>query len=86
MVKTLKQLFSCLLLLAISVSTVFAQAKKVKEADRLFNNKEYAEALDAYKKASENIRGNKALKAEVTYKQALCFMAFKETKKQKHGL
>lgn len=81
MVKTLKQLITSLLLLAISVSTVFAQAKKVKEADRLFNNKEYAEALDAYKKASENIRGNKALKAEVTYKQALCFMAFKDTKK-----
>ena len=65
MVKTLKQLITCLLLLAISVSTAFAQSKKVKEADRLFNNKEYAEALDAYKKASENIRGNKALQLDL---------------------
>ncbi len=81
MVKTFNQLLTCLLLLALSATTALAQPKRVKEADRLFNNKEFYEALDAYKKASENIRGNKALKAEVTYKQALCYMAFKDTKK-----
>lgn len=78
---TINKLFTAILLLTISASVAYAQPKRVKEADRLFNNKEYYEALEAYKKASESIRGNKALKAEVVYKQALCYMAFKDTKK-----
>lgn len=81
MVKTLRSLLTAIILLAITATNAVAQPKRVKEADRLFNNKEYYEALEAYKKASESARGNKALKAEVTYKQGLCYMAFKETKK-----
>ena len=48
----------------------YAQPKAVKEADRLFNQGNYAEALEAYKKASTKIK-NKGLKAEVAYKQAV---------------
>ncbi|MEX1188076.1 MAG: OmpA family protein [Bacteroidia bacterium] len=81
MVKTYNQFLTATLLLIFIASAAIAQPKRVREADRLYNNKEYYEALEAYKKASESIRGNKALKGEVTFKQALCYMAFNDTKK-----
>ncbi len=82
MVKNLSQTFFALIAALLISGAVIAQPKKVKEADRLFNNKEYYEALEAYGKARESIRGgNKALKAEITYKQALCYMAFNDAKK-----
>jgi peptidoglycan-associated lipoprotein len=63
------------------VSTcALAQNKKVAAADRLFNNKEYYEALNAYKKAMETAK-KKNVKAELTYKQALCFMMINDAKK-----
>lgn len=58
----------------------YAQPKAVKEADRLFNEGNYSEALEAYKKASTKIK-NKSLKAEVAYKQALCYKNFNDTKR-----
>jgi peptidoglycan-associated lipoprotein len=57
-----------------------AQNKKVAAADRLFNNKEYYDALNAYKKAMETAK-KKNVKAELTYKQALCFMMINDAKK-----
>lgn len=80
MVKLYKRLSGLLILMSFSLALI-AQPKAVKEADRLFNNMEYYEALNAYKKASEKVRGNKALKAEIIYKQALCYMMFNDTKK-----
>lgn len=71
-----------LVLLLVSATTgIFAQPKAIKEADRLYDNKEYYEALNAYRKAQDKIKGNKALKAELTYKQGLCYMMFNDTKK-----
>lgn len=52
----------------------------LKEADTQYNRMEYYEALNSYKKASEG-KLTKAQKAEVTYKQALCYMMFNDTKK-----
>lgn len=66
-------------ILALSGSAV-AQNKRVVAADRLFNNKEYYEALNAYKKALEVVKG-KAAKAELTYKQALCYKMVNDPKK-----
>jgi peptidoglycan-associated lipoprotein len=80
MVRLYKRLSGFLVLMSFSAA-LLAQPKAVKEADRLFNNMEYYEALNAYKKASEKVRGNKALKAEMIYKQALCYMMFNDTKK-----
>jgi peptidoglycan-associated lipoprotein len=80
MVKLYQRLSGLLILMSFSLALI-AQPKAVKEADRLFNNMEYYEALNAYKKASEKVRGNKALKAEIIYKQALCYMMFNDTKK-----
>jgi tetratricopeptide (TPR) repeat protein len=80
MLQTVKRfLIGCLLLITTS-GILSAQNKKVVAADRLFNNKEYYEALNAYKKALEGVKG-KALKAELTYKQALCFMMTNDPKK-----
>jgi peptidoglycan-associated lipoprotein len=81
MVKTFNQILTATLLLVFTATAAIAQPKRVREADRLYNNKEYYEALEAYKKASESVRGNKALKAEVIYKQGLCYMAFNDSKK-----
>ena len=63
----------------ISISLI-GQGKKVESADRLFNNKEYYEALNAYKKAMETVK-KKNVKAELTFKQALCFMMINDPKK-----
>ena len=63
----------------ISIS-LFGQGKKVEAADRLFKNKEYYEALNAYKKAMETVK-KKNVKAELTYKQGLCFMMINDAKK-----
>lgn len=81
MVKNLSHSFFTLITALLITGVAAAQPKKVKEADRLYNNKEYYEALEAYGKARESVRGNKALKAELTYKQALCYMAFNDAKK-----
>jgi CheY-like chemotaxis protein len=80
MLQTVKRfLIGCLFLITTS-GVLSAQNKKVAAADRFFNNKEYYEALNAYKKALEGVKG-KALKAELTYKQALCFMMTNDPKK-----
>jgi len=81
MVKSIKRLVIGILLIAVSTGTAVAQNKKVKAADVLFRNKEYYEALNAYKKALETTRGNKALKAELTYKEGLCYMMINDCKK-----
>jgi peptidoglycan-associated lipoprotein len=60
---------------------LIAQPKAVREADKKFNAGEYYDALEGYKKALSSIKGNKALKAELTYKSALCYRKFNDTKK-----
>jgi peptidoglycan-associated lipoprotein len=81
MVKSLKQVVYVLLISIITATAALAQPKAVKEADRLYKNRDYYEALNSYKKALEKVRGNKALKAELTFKQGLCYKMFNDTKK-----
>lgn len=81
MVKSYRQILTVVLMFVLTASTAIAQPKKVKEADRLYNNKEYYEALEAYKVARTKIRGNKALRVEITYKTGLCYRAFNDSKK-----
>ena len=81
MVKSLKQVIYILLVTIITATAAIAQPKAVKEADRLYKNRDYYEALNSYKKALEKVRGNKALKAELTFKQGLCYKMFNDTKK-----
>ena len=74
MIKTIGTIFCSALLL-------FASCKSaLLEGDTKYNNMEYYEALDSYRKASEG-KLTKAEKAEVIYKQALCYMMFNDTKK-----
>jgi peptidoglycan-associated lipoprotein len=64
-----------------SALLLFASCKSaLLEGDTKYNNLEYYEALDSYRKASEG-KLTKAEKAEVIYKQALCYMMFNDTKK-----
>jgi len=79
--KLLKRFALITLSLTLFISTSIAQPKAVREADKRFNSGEYYDALEGYKKALSSIKGNKALKAELTYKSALCYKMFNDTKK-----
>lgn len=74
MTKTFSILFCSALLVLASCKSALV------EGDTKYNNMEYYEALDSYRKASEG-KLTKAEKAEVIYKQALCYMMFNDTKK-----
>lgn len=74
------KLLSALLFFLITSLSAFAQPKALKEADRLFNQGEYFAALEAYKKAATKVK-NKNQKAEIAYKQAVCYRKFNDTKK-----
>ncbi len=81
MLQIFRQISFAAILLILAAGSLNAQRKKVDAADRLYNNMEYYEALNAYKKAMEGLKGNKALKAELTYKQAMCYMMTNDPKK-----
>lgn len=81
MLQIFRQISFAAIVLILATGSLTAQRKKVDAADRLYNNMEYYEALNAYKKALEGLKGNKALKAELTYKQALCYMMTNDPKK-----
>ena len=63
-------------LLLTSFTIEFAQAqtknRKLVKADIAFENEEYIKAADLYKKAYKKTK-NKAIKAEIIFKQAECY-------------
>lgn len=70
-----------LLIIAIAGVLVWGSCKSpLREGDKKYNNMEYHEALEAYKKAGDG-KLSKDEKASVIYKQALCYMMFNDTKK-----
>jgi peptidoglycan-associated lipoprotein len=79
--KLLKRFVLTTITFTLFMSTAIAQPKAVRNADKSFNQGEYYEALEGYKKALSGIKGNKALKAELTYKSAMCYKMFNDTKK-----
>jgi peptidoglycan-associated lipoprotein len=63
-----------ILLFSISSTDVFAQKKsrKMVKADYAFTLEEYAKAAELYKKAYQKTK-NRAIKAEIIFKQAECY-------------
>ena len=69
--------FLAILSVAFFVSiSVKAQRNYAKEAEKVYNNEEWTEAIEAYKKASSKV-SNKAAKAECTFKVAECYQEIK---------
>lgn len=70
------------LLFSATIATLilFSCKSALKDGDSKYNNMEYYEALEAYKKAGDK-KLSKEQKAEVIYKQGLCYMMFNDTKK-----
>ena len=66
-------------LLLTSFTNEFAQAqtknRKLKMMLIAFENEEYIKAADLYKKAYKKTK-NKAIKAEIIFKQAECYRSF----------
>lgn len=82
----MKKIFRFLLfiffLFAISASSSFAQkkSKRVAKADKAFQLEEYFKAAELYKKAYEKTK-NRAIKAEIIFKQAECYRLSGNTKR-----
>ncbi|MBT6013770.1 MAG: OmpA family protein [Flavobacteriales bacterium] len=78
----LKLLVVSLLLSSVVPNTVLAQKinKKTAKADRAFDAEEYFKASELYKKAYKKTK-NRALKAEITFKQAECYRLSGNTKR-----
>tara|TARA_B100001758_G_scaffold143421_1_gene123516 strand:+ start:9019 stop:11022 length:2004 start_codon:yes stop_codon:yes gene_type:complete len=74
MKKILRLLAIFIFLFAISSSDVYAQKKsrKMKKADFAFSLEEYSKAAELYKKAYKKTK-NRAVKAEIIFKQAECY-------------
>ena len=73
-------------LLLTSFTIEFSQAqtknRKLVKADIAFENEEYIKAADLYKKAYKKTK-NKAIKAEIIFKQAECYRLSGKTKRSK---
>ena len=74
MKKLLRLLAIVIFLFATSQSEVFAQKKnrQMRKADEAFNLEQYSRAVDLFKKAYKKTK-NKAVKAEIIFKQAECY-------------
>ena len=74
MKKLLRLLSIFIFLVTVSHSDVYAQKKnrKLKKADLAFSLEEYSKAAELYKKAYQKIK-NRAVKAEIIFKQAECY-------------
>ncbi len=74
MKKLLRLLAVFIFLFAASQAEVYSQEKsrKMKKADAAFNVDEYSKAVELYKKAYKKTK-NRALKAEIIFKQAECY-------------
>ncbi len=76
------KIYKFLIILSVAFCATFsakAQRNYNKEADKYFNNEEWTEALEAYKKASGK-SSNKAKKAEAIYKVAECYRRLNDMK------
>ena len=67
-------------LYALQVSAQSATNSKTKKADKAFAVEEYNKAAELYKKAYSKTK-NRALKAEITFKQAECYRLSGNTKR-----
>ena len=74
MKKLLRLLAVVVFLFSSSQSEVYAQKKsrQMKKADQAFNAEQYSKAVDLFKKAYKKTK-NKAIKAEIIFKQAECY-------------
>ena len=74
MKKILRLLAVFVFLFAVTSSDVYAQKKsrKMKKADFAFSLEEYSKAAELYKKAYKKTK-NRAIKAEIIFKQAECY-------------
>tara|TARA_B100001142_G_scaffold238937_1_gene237678 strand:- start:6402 stop:8405 length:2004 start_codon:yes stop_codon:yes gene_type:complete len=74
MKKILRLLAVFIFLLSVTSSDVYAQKKsrKMKKADFAFSLEEYSKAAELYKKAYKKTK-NRAVKAEIIFKQAECY-------------
>lgn len=74
MKKFLRLLLIFFLFFAIAKTDVYAQKKSrtMRKADTAFNLEEYSKAAELYKKAYKKSK-NKAIKAEIIFKQAECY-------------
>ena len=73
--KRILRLFAILtFLFSVSQTDVYAQKKsrKMVKADNAFNLEQYVKAAELYKKVYKKTK-NRALKAEIIYKQAECY-------------
>lgn len=72
--------FLCVLSAILLMSVyAFAQSPKTRKADEAYNNWQWSEAIELYKKALTKI-DNKALKAEVLFKVAECYKHINDMK------
>ena len=72
--------FLAILTVAFFVSiSANAQRNYSKEAEKLFNNEQWIDAIEAYKKASGKV-SNKAAKAECIYKVGECYRKVNDMK------
>ena len=82
----MKKLFQFLLIFTFSFITLqydlFAQEKsrRMKKADAAFSAERYMDAVELYKKAYKKTK-NRALKAEIIFKQAECYKEAGKTKR-----
>ncbi|MEC9209114.1 MAG: OmpA family protein [Bacteroidota bacterium] len=82
MKKSLRLLVIFIFLFSASHFEVSAQKKsrKMQKADAAFNLEKYAKAAELYKKAYKNTK-NRAVKAEIIFKQAECYRMSGKTKR-----
>ena len=78
----LKFLVVSLILVSVVPNSILAQKvnKKTAKADKAFEAEEYFKASELYKKAYKKTK-NRALKAEITFKQAECYRLSGNTKR-----
>ena len=74
MKRVLRLLSIFLFLFSLAQTEVYAQKKsrKMKQADNAFNLEQYVKAVELYKKAYKKEK-NRAVKAEIIFKQAECY-------------
>ena len=78
----MKRLFILLIVFSTSTSYIFSQSKskRLSKADKAFDLEEYYKAAELYKKAYEKAK-NRAVKAEIIFKQAECYRLSGNTKR-----
>ena len=74
MKRILRLLTIFIFLFSLAETEVYAQNKsrKMKKADLAFSLEEYSKAAELYKKAYQKTK-NRAIKAEIIFKQAECY-------------